>query len=67
MKQSLLPAYMDHDMIGWTISLIKKSFQSKIHPFCLDFSTAMLANIMNSRWCLSQLASKPDYALSVII
>lgn len=53
-------------MINWAIVLVKKSFQIKIHSFCLDFATAMLANIIHSRWCLSYLEKKPDITLSLI-
>ena len=46
-----MAVYIDNDMIAWVLSLIKKSFIIKIHMFCLDFSTAMLANIIHSKWC----------------
>lgn len=53
-------------MINWSIVLVKKSFQIKIHSFCLDFATAMLANVIHSRWCLSYLEKKSDLALFLI-
>jgi hypothetical protein len=44
-------AYWDNEMINWVLNLVKKSLYTKIHMFCLDFATAMLANVVHSRWC----------------
>jgi len=65
-KESLIQTFIDHDMINWSIALVKKSFQIKIHSFCLDFATAMLANIIHSRWCLSYLEKKPEFTQGLI-
>lgn len=54
-KDSLISVYLDSDMISWALSLVKKSLHSKIHMFCLDFATAMLANILHSKTCQSYL------------
>lgn len=38
-------------MITWVLTLVKKSLNTKIHMFCLDFATAMLANMIHSKTC----------------
>ena len=37
------------DMIQWVLNIIKKSILTEIHTFCLDFATAMLANIVHAK------------------
>lgn len=34
--------------------------------FCLDFATAMLANIIHSKWCQIKLCEKPDQAVYIM-
>jgi hypothetical protein len=53
-------------MIGWVLSLIKKSFNTKIHMFCLDFATAMLANVLHSKTCQLYLERKPEMVALII-
>ena len=55
LKQSLMPSFIEQDMFGWVIDLVSKSLSTKIHPFCLDLSTSMLFNMIQSRWCQSYL------------
>jgi len=35
-------------MIQWVLNLLNKSLASKIHVFCLDFASAMMANIIHT-------------------
>ena len=46
--------------------LVKKSLNTKIHVFCLDFATAMLANVVHSKWTQEALAKKPETVRHVI-
>lgn len=46
-------------MIIWVLQLVKKSSTINIHMFCLDFATAMLANIVHSKTCQNYLERKP--------
>jgi len=39
---------IEKDLINWIIKLIKTSLKNKVHIFCLDFSSALLANIIHS-------------------
>lgn len=65
-KETLIPAYVKCDMINWVITLLKKSFSTKIHVFCLDFSSAMLANVIHTPSTIHYLEQNPDYARNVI-
>lgn len=48
------------------MSLVKKSINTKIHMFCLDFATAMLANVVHSRTCQLNLEKKPELVVNII-
>lgn len=58
-KDCLIPVYIENDLINWILTLVKKSSHTKIHMFCLDFATAMLANMIHSRSCQLYLEKKP--------
>lgn len=47
-KDTLIPVMVENDLIYWAITLITKSLTQKIHVFCLDFASAMLANIIHT-------------------
>lgn len=53
-------------MITWVLSLVRKSLITKIHMFCLDFATAMLANVVHSKTCQTLLEKKPDLVVAII-
>lgn len=54
-KDSVIRVYWDNDLITWVLALVRKSITTKIHMFCLDFATAMLANMVHSRTCQANL------------
>ena len=58
--------YLENDIITWALGLVKKSLNTKIHMFCLDFATAMLANVIHSRSCQEYLQKKPDLVVTII-
>ena len=64
-KESLIPTFVKMDMINWVITLLKKSFSSKIHVFCLDFSSAMLANVIHTPSTIQHLEQSPEFARNV--
>ena len=47
-KESLIPTMMEANMIEWVISLLGSTNSKKTHIFVLDFSSALLANIVHS-------------------
>jgi len=53
-------------MINWVINLIQRSLNKKIHVFCLDFASAMLANLIHTPETLVYLESKPEFALKIM-
>lgn len=66
-REAIIPTLVDHDLIKWTINLLKKSLHQKIHVFCLDFSSAMLANIIHTPSTISFLEHHPEFTLDVIV
>lgn len=64
-REALIPTLVDHDLIKWTINLLKKSLHQKIHVFCLDFSSAMLANIIHTPSTISFLEHHAEFTLDV--
>lgn len=64
-KDSVIPTYVQNDMIRWVIDLIKTSLSSRIHVFCLDFASAMLANVIHTPATILYLEYHPEEAGSV--
>jgi hypothetical protein len=50
--ESVIPKMVEMEMVQWVINLVKQSLNSKIHVFCLDFSSAMLANIIHTPYTI---------------
>lgn len=65
-KDSVIRVYWENDLITWVLALVRKSLNTKIHMFCLDFATAMLANMVHSRTCQTNLEKKPDVVVLII-
>ena len=57
---------IENNLIFWVINLIKKSLKEKIHIFCLDFSSALLANIIHSPQTINFLENNLDIAKKVL-
>jgi len=53
-------------MISWTLDLMKKSQFKKIHNFVLDFSSAMLANIIHAPSTLKYLENKSQFIKMIL-
>lgn len=65
-KETVVPVFIDEDMINWIMELISKSIHDKaIHHFSLDFGSALLANIVHAPSTLAHLSAKPTYAQHV--
>ena len=56
MNKSLIPYFLKEKMITWILSLLNESKKQEIHVFCLDFASALLANIMSAKCTLDYLA-----------
>jgi hypothetical protein len=53
-------------MIQWTLDLLNKSQFKKVHNFVLDFSSAMLANVIHAPTTLKYLESKSDFTHKIL-
>jgi len=47
-KEEVIPVFMKQGLIDWVVKLLLRSRITEIHVFCLDFATALLANILHS-------------------
>lgn len=54
-KEDTIQIYMKHGLIDWIIKLLQRSRIADIHIFCLDFASALLANILHSNITLEFL------------
>ena len=54
-KEDTIPIYMKFGLIDWIIKLLQRSRVNDIHIFCLDFASALLANILHSNITLEFL------------
>jgi len=54
-KEDTIPIYMKAGLIDWIIKLLQRSRVNDIHIFCLDFASALLANILHSNITLDFL------------
>jgi hypothetical protein len=66
-KDTVIPTLMEHDMVNWLMTLIKKSLAEKIHHFSLDFGSALLANIIHAPSTLASLSQEPKQAQYVSV
>lgn len=64
-KDKVIPTMIDKGLIDWVLKLLRKSLKEKIHVFCLDFSSAMLANIIHSSHTIQYLKESKDIARKV--
>ena len=65
-KDTVIPTMIENNLIGWIIDLLNESLKSKINVFCLDFSSALLANIIHSPHTISFLENNLDIAKRVL-
>lgn len=65
-KDTVIPTMIENNLIGWIIDLLNESLKTKINVFCLDFSSALLANIIHSPHTISFLENNLDIAKRVL-
>ena len=54
-KEDTISVFMKFGLIDWIIKLLQRSRVAEIHIFCLDFASALLANILHSNITLEFL------------
>lgn len=47
-KETTIELFVSKGMVNWVLKLLEKSKTLDIHIFSLDFSSALLANILHS-------------------
>lgn len=79
MTENIIELLTKHAMINWNLQLLQKSKvrdaqnpsqygigMATIHPFCLDFSSALLANLLHAQSTLELLESNPRMTQDVM-
>ena len=66
-KEQVIPVLVEHDMIDWILALLNKSKKSDIHIFSLDFSSALLANILHCHSTLEKLEDDGRFTKEIMI
>ena len=54
-------------MIDWTVQLIERSAKKEVHIFSLDFSSALMANILHSISTHDYLTKNSNYTKSLML
>lgn len=58
--------YMMKSGIDWIVNLVKRSLKKDIHVFSLDFSTALLANILHAKDTNEYLEAHKDVVANLL-
>ena len=66
-KEETIPVLVQADMIDWILKLLDKSKGTDIHIFSLDFSSALLANILHCPTTLEKLEAEPDLSKEIMM
>lgn len=66
-KEDTVPVFMKLNLIDWIVKLLQRSRISEIHIFCLDFASALLANILHSNYTIEFLELNPTICKNVSI
>lgn len=65
-KEDTISIFMKMGLIDWIIKLLQRSRISEVHIFCLDFASALLANILHSNITLDYLEKNTHVCKNVI-
>ena len=60
-KEETIEIFVNTGLITWTSKLLEKAKTLDIHIFSLDFSSALLANILHSQYTLDYLEKNPKF------
>ena len=66
-KEESISVFMRHGVIDWIVKLLLRSRITEIHVFCLDFATALLANILHSSITIEYLEKNLNITKNVYI
>lgn len=65
-KETVIPTLVQCDLINWSIELCFRAAKETINPFCLDFCSAMLANIIHTPSTLEYLKNNQKFAFEIM-
>ena len=54
-KENNIKIYLKNGLIDWLIKLLQRSKEHEVHLFCLDYSSALIANMLQSNYILDFL------------
>ena len=66
-KEHTIELFVQKGMVMWVLKLLEKSKSLDIHIFSLDFSSALLANILHSHNTLEHLEKNPKQTKEIMI
>lgn len=65
-KEDTIPFLVNRGLITWIVQLISRSLSNQIHIFCLDFATALLANILHAKTTTEHLAKDKKFVTKLL-
>jgi len=65
-KEDVIDLFVQKNLIKWILRLLEKSKTMDIHIFSLDFSSALLANILHSQSTLEHLERNPAVTKEIL-
>ena len=66
-KEETIGVFVQHEIVQWVLKLLEKSKSLDIHIFSLDFSSALLANILHSPATLEHLEKNARFTLEIMV
>jgi hypothetical protein len=54
-REEIIAIYLKHNLLTWLSKLITRSSSNDIHVFCLEYGSALIANILHSNATLNHL------------
>lgn len=65
-KEDTVPFLVKKGMVGWIVQLVGRSLESKVHVFCLDFASALLANILHAKSTAESLCKDKKFVSKLL-
>lgn len=65
-KEDTVPYLVKKGMVTWIVKLIGRSLEKDIHVFSLDFSSALLANILHAKTTADQLSKDTKFVTKLL-
>lgn len=66
-KEDTIPIFVEQGMIDYTVQLIERSTKKEVHIFSLDFSSALMANVLHATSTHEFLAKNGTFTRNLMI